>query len=107
MILVAEISLKLNWLPATGAKSFAVSPWEAIRHALLPGIDEVRQVEETPAPEPTLLIPAASRAPLAYSGATPVLHVARDREDEVALFARRVTTPLMRPPRGAPSARAD
>jgi peptide/nickel transport system permease protein len=38
MILVAEISLKLNWLPATGAKSFAVSPWEAIRHALLPGI---------------------------------------------------------------------
>ena len=38
MILVAEISLKLNWLPATGAKSFAVSPLEAIRHALLPGI---------------------------------------------------------------------
>lgn len=38
MILVAEISLKLNWLPATGAKSFAASPWEAIRHALLPGI---------------------------------------------------------------------
>lgn len=38
MILVAEISLKLNWLPATGAASFAVSPWEAIRHALLPGI---------------------------------------------------------------------
>ena len=37
MILVAEISLKLNWLPATGAKSFTVSPWEAIRHALLPG----------------------------------------------------------------------
>lgn len=38
MILVAEISLKLNWLPATGAKSFTVSPGEAIRHALLPGI---------------------------------------------------------------------
>src|SRR3981189_1279294 len=38
MILVAEVSLKLNWLPATGAKSFAVSPWDAIRHALLPGI---------------------------------------------------------------------
>ena len=37
MILVAEISLKLNWLPATGAKSFAVSPWEAIRHALAAG----------------------------------------------------------------------
>ena len=38
MILVAEISLKLNWLPATGAKSFTVSPWDAIRHALLPAI---------------------------------------------------------------------
>ena len=38
MILVAEISLKLHWLPATGAKSFAASPWEAIRYALLPGI---------------------------------------------------------------------
>lgn len=38
MILVAEISLKLNLLPATGAKSFTTSPWEAIRHALLPGI---------------------------------------------------------------------
>src|SRR5882724_3094502 len=38
MILVAEISLKLNWLPATGAKSFAVSPGDAIRHALLPAI---------------------------------------------------------------------
>lgn len=38
MILVAEISLKLNLLPATGAKSFSAGPWEAIRHALLPGI---------------------------------------------------------------------
>ena len=28
MILVAEISLKLNWLPATGAKSFAVRRWK-------------------------------------------------------------------------------
>src|ERR1700712_3356275 len=38
MILVAEISLKLNWLPATGAKSFSASPVDAVRHALLPGI---------------------------------------------------------------------
>jgi peptide/nickel transport system permease protein len=38
MILVAELSLKLNWLPATGAKSLTASPWEAIRHALLPAI---------------------------------------------------------------------
>lgn len=38
MILVAQVSLKLNWLPATGAKPFLVSPIEAVRHALLPGI---------------------------------------------------------------------
>jgi peptide/nickel transport system permease protein len=38
MILVAEISLKLNLLPATGAKSFTATPVEAMRHALLPGI---------------------------------------------------------------------
>ena len=38
MILVAEISLKLNWLPATGARSFSVAPIDAIRHALLPAI---------------------------------------------------------------------
>jgi peptide/nickel transport system permease protein len=38
MILVAEISLKLNLLPATGAKSFTATPVEALRHALLPGI---------------------------------------------------------------------
>jgi peptide/nickel transport system permease protein len=38
MILVAEISLRLNLLPATGAKPFLTSPWEAMRHALLPAI---------------------------------------------------------------------
>lgn len=38
MILVAEISLKLNLLPATGSKPFMNNPAEAIRHALLPGI---------------------------------------------------------------------
>ena len=38
MILVAEISLKLNWLPATGARSFSSAPVDAIRHALLPAI---------------------------------------------------------------------
>jgi peptide/nickel transport system permease protein len=38
MILVAEISLKLNWLPATGARSFSTAPVDAIRHALLPAI---------------------------------------------------------------------
>ena len=38
MILVAEISLRLNLLPATGAKPLLTSPWEALRHALLPAI---------------------------------------------------------------------
>jgi peptide/nickel transport system permease protein len=38
MILVAEISLKLNWLPATGARPFSTAPVDAIRHALLPAI---------------------------------------------------------------------
>src|SRR3979411_763589 len=51
MILVAEISLKLNWLPATGAKSFCVSPLQGIRQPFRPGLwhaastlaDEARQ----------------------------------------------------------------
>jgi peptide/nickel transport system permease protein len=38
MILVAEISLKLNWLPATGARPLSIAPIDAIRHALLPAI---------------------------------------------------------------------
>ena len=59
-------------------------------HALLPGIREVRHGDDGPAAEPTLLIPAASRAPVACSGAAAVLHVARDREEEVGFFARRV-----------------
>jgi RecB family exonuclease/inactivated superfamily I helicase len=46
-------------------------------HTLLPGIDEVRFTkDEAGASPPTLLLPA--------------LHVARDREEEVAQFARRV-----------------
>ena len=38
MILVAEISLKLNLLPATGSRPFFADPVQALRHALLPGI---------------------------------------------------------------------
>ena len=38
MILVAEISLKLNWLPATGARPLSTAPVDALRHALLPAI---------------------------------------------------------------------
>src|SRR6478752_2034797 len=38
MIASLGVAIPGFWLPATGAKSFSVSPWEAIRHALLPGI---------------------------------------------------------------------
>jgi len=58
-------------------------------HAALPGIREVRAGDEVTAGEPTLLVPTAQNA-LAYAGRAPILHVARDREEEVALFARRV-----------------
>src|SRR5258708_21164538 len=59
MILVAEISLKLNWLPATGARSFSAAPADAIRHALLPAIpiatygmaEAARQLRRTPLEE--------------------------------------------------------
>ena len=38
MILVSLFALERNWFPATGAVPFAVDPWEAVRHALLPTI---------------------------------------------------------------------
>lgn len=38
MILVSLFALERNWFPATGAVPFAVDPWEAVRHALLPAI---------------------------------------------------------------------
>ena len=49
-------------------------------HHLLPGIDEVRADPDAPPAEPLLQVPP--------DGA--VVHVARDREEEVAGFARRV-----------------
>jgi RecB family exonuclease len=48
-------------------------------HAVLPGVEEVR-IEEPPAPAPTVVVPAAGT----------IAYTARDREEEVALFARRV-----------------
>lgn len=48
-------------------------------HDLLPGIEETRFVPDTAAPTPAIVIANGTR-----------LHVARDREEEVALFARRV-----------------
>lgn len=49
-------------------------------HHLLPGIEEVRYESERPATAPILLIPAGDD----------LVHVARDREEEVAAFARLV-----------------
>ncbi len=59
-------------------------------HVLLPGIREVRADEQATTGEPILLVPPAPERPVAPSGRTPILHVARDREEEVGLFARRV-----------------
>jgi RecB family exonuclease/inactivated superfamily I helicase len=62
-------------------------------HAVLPGIEEVRCAAAAPARAPLLVVPARS----ASAGASPeaaadaaLVHVARDREEEVAGFARRV-----------------
>lgn len=38
MILVSIFSLELGWLPATGSVGVTESPWQAVRHALLPSI---------------------------------------------------------------------
>jgi RecB family exonuclease len=59
--------------------ALAGEPHERIHH-LLPGIDEVRDQSSGDAIEPMLNVPA--------DGA--LVHVARDREEEVAGFARRV-----------------
>jgi RecB family exonuclease len=49
-------------------------------HHLLPGIEEVRFASAAPRPAPRLVQPRPAAS----------VHVARDREDEVAVFARRV-----------------
>jgi ATP-dependent helicase/nuclease subunit B len=58
--------------------TLAGAPHERV-HQMLPGIDEVRAAA-TPHTPPALLVPADGR----------LVHAARDREDEVALFARLV-----------------
>jgi RecB family exonuclease len=49
-------------------------------HRLFPGIEERRTADEGTRPEPVLVVPPG----------TGVAHVARDREEEIAAFARRV-----------------
>jgi RecB family exonuclease len=57
-------------------------------HAILPGVEEVRHEPAGESPDPQLLVPETRpAAPAHYSG---IVHVARDREEEVAFFARRV-----------------
>lgn len=55
-------------------------------HTVLPGIEEVRFASTSPSRAPLLVIAPASTA----SASAPALQVVRDREEEVALFARRV-----------------
>jgi RecB family exonuclease len=56
-------------------------------HRLFPGIEEHRTVDEGTRTEPVLLVPPAAG----------VAHVARDREEEIAGFARRVRASGRRP----------
>jgi RecB family exonuclease len=62
-------------------------------HAVLPGIEEVRCTPAQPAPAPRLAVPARSASaglPAEPSPEPALVHEARDREEEVAGFARRV-----------------
>ena len=69
--------------------ALAGAPHERM-HAVLPGIREVRFGDESSSAKPTLLIPPAPGHAVAAAGPASMLHVARDREEEVALFARRI-----------------
>jgi RecB family exonuclease len=85
----------LTRIPGLGALDIVITdtalagaPHERM-HAMLPGIAEVRLEDDIPVRRPTLIIPPA-RAAVTQTGVVSPLHVARDREEEVALFARRV-----------------
>ena len=56
-------------------------------HRLFPGIEEHRSADEAARAEPVLVVPPG----------TGVAHVARDREEEIAGFARRVRAAARRP----------
>jgi RecB family exonuclease len=66
-------------------------------HRMLPGLEEVRWESSRPAPPPLLIVPPESPAATAPrpsrdpSGAAAMkAHAVRDREEEIAVFARRV-----------------
>src|SRR3954470_13868823 len=83
--------------------ALAGAPHERL-HSILPGIREIRFGDESRSSTPALLIPEASRQPQIPTGSISILHVARDREEEVALFARRVkddARSIGAPPNGA------
>jgi RecB family exonuclease/inactivated superfamily I helicase len=58
-------------------------------HNVLPGVEEVR-LDDIVESAPTLLIPAETNGPAWSASDRAVVHTARDREEEVAVFARRV-----------------
>jgi RecB family exonuclease len=69
--------------------ALAGAPHERL-HSILPGIREIRFGDESRSSTPALLIPEPPARPPIPAGSISVLHVARDREEEVALLARRV-----------------
>src|SRR5262249_3743194 len=59
-------------------------------HQLLPGIEEVRFEVSEPMTRPTLIVPAEAEVRLKPDTPYERVHRARDREEEIASFARRV-----------------
>jgi RecB family exonuclease len=59
-------------------------------HQLLPGIEEVRFEIDAPTSRPVLVVPGGTEVRLKPDTTYEAVHRARDREEEVASFARRV-----------------
>jgi RecB family exonuclease/inactivated superfamily I helicase len=59
-------------------------------HQVLPGIEEVRLEIDAPTSRPVLMVPGGTEGRLKAAPAYELVHRARDREEEIAAFARRV-----------------
>ena len=86
----------LSWLDVVVTDTALAGDLHERLHHLLPGLDEVREGDASDASSPVLLVPRS----LGGGGQVPadgaLMHVARDREEEVAGFARRVKAAVRR-----------